>query len=325
MPTPVTLDDVGATPCLGTFIALVGTEGHVPAALCFRQQMADVGTRCLLHLAVADQINGSALSDSSWAALGRAYGEDRLIRLSSLASTLAESRTARGHAGRSAAGRRLFHGVGKAITTSKIMLWALPPKRFPTVAYIDLDVLVLQNMDHLLTRPRRKAVGGVPIPISCGFAPTDAFFNGGVLVFKPSLDDAHGLELAEHHTKWPWRGFFPRGDRRWADECAPRDPTTGLTNLSRIHSFHELRPEHPDAFGVCRAHYNGTLSSRMALACEPSFTDQSIMNHWCPHSLETTLAARAPLETLPSHSLPWQVQRPLGAAGRRVERGRPPA
>ena len=243
------------------------------AALCFKQQMVHVGTRCPLHLAVADHINGSALSNNSMAALGQAYGEDRIILLSSLLEAAVAT-------GQRAHGRRLFaSALGKAITTSKILLWALPPSRFPKVAFIDVDVLVLRNVDSLLQDSLNESVAAVPMPIACGYERPYALFNGGVVIFRPSLADARGLLDTERHVRSPWHGFFPlsgpsRRSRsnqssRWADVCSP---------ASEPFRYKALFPGN-QSFRDCRLHYNGTLTGRMTLACERTFTDQSIMNH----------------------------------------------
>ena len=257
-----------STPCQGSFVTLVGGEEHVPAALCLKKQMDDVGTSCPLHLALADQIDGTALSIGSADALERAYGRERLIRLSSLVNNLNTA---------GIPGRRLYEGdAGKATTTSKILLWALPPEQFPLVAFIDIDVLIMRNIDFMLTikLPAKRPIAAVPIPAACNLQKINHFFNGGVLVFRPKLAEARGLTFVERHIPWPWKGFFPRHNLTWVEQCTPSHDVFRFARLFR---------GEPDAFRACRLHFQGSLSQRMFIACEKSHTDQSILNHQFAH------------------------------------------
>ena len=259
--------------CLGSFVTLVGGEQHVTAALCFKSQMERVDTTCPVHIAIADHIEGS-VPNATIDQLRRSYGANHIIRTSGLAATAAQTQPPSPWS--AYRGRRLLKGTtGKILCMVKLLLWALPPERFPLVAFIDLDVLVLQNLDQLLmdkyvlTPP--KAIAAAPITTGCGSVPFNTFFNSGVIVFRPSLTDLHKLLLTAHYTNYPWKGYFPRPRSvSWADKCSPRDD---------VYLFHRLFNSSKTAFHDCRLYHNGSLTGRMDMACEPSFADQSIMNH----------------------------------------------
>jgi lipopolysaccharide biosynthesis glycosyltransferase len=178
-------------------------------------------------------------------------------------------------------GRRLYRvGVGKAALFFKLLLWALPPETFPRVAFIDLDVLILTNLDellrdeHMLVAP--NAIAAAPAGLACekGSASPEhantAFFNSGVFVFRPSLTHLHLLLLTEHHVHSPWNGYFPAmKNASWADQCSPKDD---------VYRFARLFNGSSNAFRDCRLHHNGSLTGRIPKACEPTLTDQSILN-----------------------------------------------
>ena len=178
-------------------------------------------------------------------------------------------------------GRRLYRvGVGKAALFFKLLLWALPPETFPRVAFIDLDVLILTNLDellrdeHMLVAP--NAIAAAPVGLACekGSASPEhantAFFNSGVFVFRPSLTHLHLLLLTEHHVHYPWNGYFPAmKNASWADQCSPKDD---------VYRFARLFNGSSNAFRDCRLHHNGSLTGRIPKACEPTLTDQSILN-----------------------------------------------
>jgi len=105
----------------------------------------------------------------------------------------------------------------------KVWLWALPSERFPRVCYLDVDVLLRANIDvllapSLLSAPlphQVKVPDEIPSPSSMPLAHGDAggahfeiaavpavgcsvnVFNGGVLVFRPSLATLEALLIRE--------------------------------------------------------------------------------------------------------------------------------
>ena len=101
-------------------------------------------------------------------------------------------------------------GGGFSASANKYWLWALDPAQFPLVAYVDLDVLILSNLDALLhieldEKTPIAAVTAAPICQSRSF-------NGGLLVFRPSLRTATTLLLAGRLLQWPHKGDLPDFD-----------------------------------------------------------------------------------------------------------------
>ena len=143
----------------GSFISIVKTDQYVPAALCLQNQLRHLGSVCPLTL-VYDE---STVSEEPLARLRRAFGSRRLIALSDLVAR-AEPAVRHAQGGGRARGKRLRRRAGHLTTGNrstragpalawelrtlqKLWLWSLPKRRYPVVAFIDLDMLVLANLD----------------------------------------------------------------------------------------------------------------------------------------------------------------------------------
>ena len=279
----------------GTFVTLAAGDQAVVGALCLKHQMRRMNSTCPLHIVVEDR-PGREMTDRSLTKIKRAYGADRVIAMSTLI----------GHARTEGLGRRLIKDTfGAAASTSKYWLWAWPER--VKLAYLDTDVLLLRNIDEMLDveLTPRHPFAAVP---SCTSAKI-GWFNGGVLVFMPSLATLHRLQGLDRWTHYPWKGYIGRGN--WADICAPFDGCTKPQCLAartildgkffngtdrsepapvvrRKKDKQLVRVTTSDPFKACRFHFNGSFhpAGRIQLACEPRYTDQTILNYAFPHYLQ---------------------------------------
>lgn len=167
--------------CDGAFVAALSKDRFVHAALCWHDQLRRVGSTCRILLIVEDRPGASALSPASWAQLERTFGNNSLLRASALIAS-ASFGVRRG--------RRLLDGGRSAQEASALRYWAwaLPLTR---VCYMDLDVLIKQNVDELLrwSLPSNASLAAVRCP------GRSYFFNAGVTVIKPSRDFLRRLLL----------------------------------------------------------------------------------------------------------------------------------
>ena len=68
-------------------------------------------------------------------------------------------------------------------TLLKIVVWALPPERFPRVALLDADMVVLENIDAIFEAPLSEARPLAAVPnLPC----SSKTFNSGLLVLRPN-------------------------------------------------------------------------------------------------------------------------------------------
>ena len=97
-----------------------------------------------------DRSTAIKVSNHSLHRLRHVYGPHRLISLVSLIEAAQSSQTDVVPP----AGRRLLALTHAAVaaTSAKVWLWALPPKQFQLAAFLDLDVLVVDNIDEMLQR-----------------------------------------------------------------------------------------------------------------------------------------------------------------------------
>lgn len=275
-------------PCNGSFVTLAAGDRAVAGALCLKRQMRLVNSSCPLRIVIEDQAS-LKMSPSSVERIARAYGAESVVLMSTL---IARVRT-RGH------GRRLIlDALGAEASTSKYWLWAWPTQE--KLAFLDTDILILRNVDDLLDvqLSSRSSLAAIP---SCSSANIQ-WFNGGVLVFIPSLNLLQKLQTLDRWTHYPWRGFIGKG--RWADICAPFDGCkeydclaarrvlNGLfrngSYLSNSERQKRSSEQTNDPFKACRWYFNGSFhpSGRIPLACEPRYTDQSILNRAFPHYMQ---------------------------------------
>ena len=270
----------------GTFIAVVSKEEYVAPALCLHRMMTEVSSACPFHLVVDDRDNtANGIGAESLERLRREYGERRLISLSSIISLTAQQKSLHG--------RRLLHGGAEAYRASaaRLMLWALPPERFPLLAYLDLDLIIFRNVDVLLQTQLPfagfAAVGDCQVytagrVIKKGAKGVLPVFNGGVLVFRPSLAALTNLATTSRWMAYPWNGFRPReeskplpgGELPWYDICAPAGCRSKACSPAD-----KMFPNVSSPLRACRERYKGKiLHSRLIKACEPKYSDQSVMN-----------------------------------------------
>ena len=178
------------------FASILSGRDYVPHAACLASQLRAVGSTCP-HILVHDDRPELALSASDMRVLADAHGgADRLIPSSWLFAranlTAAKPKppsaqaVAQGQA--PSTGRRLLTSprrfANKALAI-KLFLWALPPERFARVVFLDLDLLVQHNIDHLLSLEFTEEIAAVHASQCLRGARWEPF-NSGVLVIKPS-------------------------------------------------------------------------------------------------------------------------------------------
>jgi hypothetical protein len=204
------------TPCPGWFATHISGEAYALLALCLRRQLVHHRTGCPMLVVVDDLTKGRNLSAGTTAAL---MAELEVVTLSSLVSRAFSEhdmswpppRDARAAGGAShtvaAPMQQVTHHNHFASAGNKHYLWALDPSRYPLVAYLDVDTLVLQNVDALLHVRFQERIAAVTSGPICN---SHASFNSGVMVLKPSLETLAWLLLGERFAAWPWKGRVPR-------------------------------------------------------------------------------------------------------------------
>ena len=105
-----------------------------------------------------------------------------------------------------------------------LKLWICVAARFPRVAYMDLDVLVVENIDDVLAHDMR---GKLLAATACN-PKTTVDEDGLFLVIVPSVSELPALLLLQRFSKYPWNGRLPGGKGHarpdyWANICAPDD------------------------------------------------------------------------------------------------------
>ena len=295
VPSPNTMSDRPRpqAPCAGAVYAtlLAGTDGYAKAALCLGRQLRVVGARCPLLVVFDDLSSENGLNASTYRSLALEMGgTDWLIPLSWLLKRSQGSTTLpsglqlkRGAAEGSSSGSFQHWTLH---THKKLYLWALPPTRFPKVAMIDSDVVLLSSPDDALAV---ELTADKPIAaVACGTGK----FNSGFVVFKPSLQVLGALMTISRFLRWPWLGRFPARSRYemyrpfrpggngslrllpWADICAPAGCTESSC-LPSTNMFPSLPPA--AAFHECRKRHQGTLFKEGPV-CESRYGDQTALN-----------------------------------------------
>ena len=192
------------------FVTLVANETYVNGAICLRKSLQRVKSACQLELVIADPLPSDAMSR-----LSETFGTDRVRSLSDLRRRLdryeQRALTKRVHdqehgeehgrrlkeSGELKNTRQLTRAGGWARRThQKLLLFAM--KGYKKLAFLDIDMLVLRNIDALLEQPAFSAVAALPYSTSS--------FNSGVFVFEPSLATAASLDdLSQRATFKPVR------------------------------------------------------------------------------------------------------------------------
>lgn len=273
------------------FVTMLSGDKYVSGALCLQKQLQRVGSACPLVL-VLDDRPGFALSEATQEQLQQSFGGDAMLPLSYLTKRVAaalENRSDTTPAFRDWVGAG---GSSAYLSTStmlmlKLYLWALPRERFERVAILDLDLLILQNVDHLLNR---TLYDGPLLAVGCGKrrGPKHEFFNSGVMVVEPNLEFAIWALSLSRFVDYPWRGYIGIGDkldRCAAPGCSPtlNASTEGGTQTSlRFLCAYTMRTlANLSSVSPFRACLNGVhigLRPAMSKACEPGRTDQSVIN-----------------------------------------------
>ena len=166
-----------------TLVTLVANESYVAGAVCLRQSLRRVGCLCPLLLVVADPLPPAAMS-----ALSGAFHDSRIVHLSSLRQRVDSFERLQYSSGRRLAALQSTRQLGRAAgwarrTHQKLLLFAIEGYR--KAAFLDIDMLIVQNVDALLDQSPFAAVAGLPY--------TTKSFNSGVFVFEPSLQVAAAL------------------------------------------------------------------------------------------------------------------------------------
>lgn len=201
-----------------------------------------------------------------------AYGVKNLISLSHLKHRFARWQNATQELHGADVGRRLYESMETHNTHQKLWLWALPLQR---AVFLDIDMLVLQNVDSLLTINMNETASKDTVgAVTCKSKYGERFFNSGLLVFRPSFRMLSRLLRIGRWASPPWNGHIPHANEQWPDICAPAiDP----------HAARKMFPNASNALAACRARYGpGRQPGMMVKACESKFTDQSIFNHAFP-------------------------------------------
>jgi hypothetical protein len=209
------------TDCPGWLATHVSGELYALLALCLRRQLLQYHTACPMLVVVDDVKEDQRLRDTTLAALRREF---EVVNLSSLVSRAysdpaiswapQEDSVAAAHASATnlssrdaAAAQRPVRSHHFVSAANKYFLWALDPVRYPLVAYLDVDVLLLRNIDALLHLRFEQPIAAVTSAPLCNM---HGSFNSGVLVLKPNLETLAWLLLGERFAGWPWKGRVPR-------------------------------------------------------------------------------------------------------------------
>ena len=258
----------------GSFITWLSGTAHVKPALCLRRQLKRVRTVCPLLLVYDDM----SLAEDARLQLEEAYGTANMIRMSSLIENAGPDPPYR-H------GRGLYTQI--TTTLPKMWIWALPPDRYPLLFYMDLDVLVHENIDDMLAYEFSTPLAAVACPKEAWpGGGTDPRFNAGVLLMKPSLRELESLRYFARWSSWPWNGYVPRPkvvttpitgeSQQWYDVCAPNNGCRNTTCLNAAKLFPENRSA---PLRACRMSFGANLIMyRIEKACAPKIGDQSIHN-----------------------------------------------
>ena len=228
-----------------SFVTVLTGEKYVAAAACLPAQLRYVGSTCQLLLLYDDADASLPLP-----LLQQSYGVDRMIPVSTLKARVAAT-----------TGRRLYTSSDYTNLFLKLWLWALPIKR---AVFLDLDVVIVQNIDDLLRVD--AALAAVFCTVAGGI-----YYNTGIMAFEPSLYHLRELLWHVRFVGSPWHGFHPHGDEVYADICAPiHDPFA--------HKILFANATNP--FSTCRQAFGpGKQPIHIQKACESKHTDQSIINH----------------------------------------------
>ena len=164
----------------------------MPQLLCLHSQLQWLGSVCPLTVVYDDSGRGRPAPEAL-AVLKERLGEKHLMSSSWLLAQGNYTQFAAAKGRQSlpdlAPGRRLFADAWfylQGPMMIKLHLFGMPQTLYSRLVFLDLDLLIVRNIDHLLTMPMSHdlaAVGTTGCPLFSW-----PVFNGGVLVIKPSLE-----------------------------------------------------------------------------------------------------------------------------------------
>ncbi len=274
----------GRMPCPpnSTFVTLLAGRSYLQSALCLPHQLRALGSACPIALVYDDTDSGEYVGVDVLAA---AYGgASQLYPLSALRARHAAWRDrtyagapaeqmsgpANGHSGPATHGAR--PAAARWQPNLKLWAWALPG--VASAVFLDTDVLLLHNVDHLLSfslelTPRQQRAAA-----TCKSRFGDRFFNTGVFAFRPSLPSLERLLRMYRYLLWPFKGRVPAGAHGSALKDVTRPPPAG------IHACAPVGGGGNESFiEACLARHGVRLPKyRVSKACESAYTDQSVIN-----------------------------------------------
>ena len=265
-----------------TFVTLLAGRSYLQSALCLPHQLRELGSACPIALVYDDTDSGEYVGVDVLAA---AYGgASQLYPLSALRARHAAWRD-RTYAGAPAEqmsgptqghGAPATHGARPAAApwrpNLKLWAWALPG--FASAVFLDTDVLLLRNVDHLLSlslelTPRRQLAAA-----TCKSRFGDRFFNTGVFAFRPSMPSLERLLRMHRYVLWPFKGRVPANAHGNALKDVTRPPPAGIHACAPVGGG-----GNESLIDACLARYGVRVPRYpVSKACESSYTDQSVIN-----------------------------------------------
>ena len=185
----------------GSFVSFLSGDIFVPAAICLLRQLRRVNSACPVSL-VVDAAN---VSPNNTRRVVREFGQGSVLRLdtlqtspAALAAVARASKVPLGGRGKKVAGRLTNISLSSSSkweikALHKLWLFALPDSLFPLACFLDLDVLVLANIDGLLSERTLGAGGGLAAVPALGCRHGANVFNSAVFVFRPSISTFESL------------------------------------------------------------------------------------------------------------------------------------
>ena len=319
------------------WVTQVSGEVHARQALCLAGQLTRQRSICPL-IVVHDDINAAQrLSNSTLNAFTARVSH--VVPISSLVERAFADvglPSPPFTAGMRSNGSRSNYQSRLSFAASKYWLWAFDEAQFSRLGYLDVDLLLMENIDELLlsnfTEPLAAASNG---PL-CQFRS----FNSGVMVLKPSLQTLLWLLVGDRFSRYPWFGRMPAFDEArlgpmgpvtyahrkthvgnvlvpgWAERCAP----PGCTDARCMYGTSDDREENHFGLEQCRRRVPGDLfvgHRRIQKSCEQKVYDQSVLNwHFADrwYALPRAFNVQPPLYLALSRDFPELVTPSTGMA-----------
>jgi len=184
-----------------SYVTYISRDEYVPIGSCLARQLQAVQSRAPLSVLFDDR----SLSHDGSAELRRNFHANALFDLTSLFAKLDNGSSAfygkrsKTKSSKVESGRRLYATDQYFTPWLKLWLWALP---FKSIVFLDADVLVLRNIDEVLTAslaaPHDMAAMPVQCPLPTGMRLTA--FNTGLMWLRPSLKRLKEIQRFAHQT-----------------------------------------------------------------------------------------------------------------------------